>query len=107
LDGQVVTPSQEAGNLRGITKAAIHEACVEHKVPCQETSIRADDLPRTTECFVTSATREVMPVRSLRLADGKLLEYSLGGGELTRQVAKLYRDHVQRYLKANEKLRIV
>ena len=107
LDGEVVTPSQEAGNLRGITKAAIHQACAEHGLPCHEESITAEDLPRTTECFVTSATREVMPVRSLRLADGKLVEYPLGGGELTRQVAKLYRDHVQQYLKANEKLRMV
>jgi branched-chain amino acid aminotransferase len=107
LDGQVATPSQEAGNLRGITKAAIRKACAEQIVPCHETSIHVDDLPRTAECFVTSATREVMPVRSLLLADGKLLEFPLGGGELTRQVAELYRAYVQRYLKANEKLRMV
>lgn len=107
LDGRLVTPSQEAGNLRGITKAAIHQACAEAKVPCQETSIRADDLARATECFITSATREVMPVRSLRLADGTQLEYPLGGGELTRQVAQLYRDYVQKYLNANKHLRMV
>jgi branched-chain amino acid aminotransferase len=107
LDDKVVTPSQEAGNLRGITKAAIHQACREHDRPCEEISIHADDLPRVTECFATSATREVMPVRSMRLADGKLLEFPPGGGKLTRQVAKLYSDSVQRYLKANEKLRMV
>ena len=107
FEGQVVTPSQEAGNLRGITKAAIHRACAEHEVPCGEKSIHVDQLPQATECFVTSATREVMPVRSLRLADGRQLEYPPGGGELTRLVANLYREHVQKYLKANLHLRMV
>lgn len=107
FDAQVVTPSQEAGNLRGITKAAIHQACSASKVPCAERSIHVDQLPQATECFVTSATREVMPVRSLRLADGEQLNFPPGGGELTRKVAQLYRDYVQKYLKANDQLRMV
>jgi branched-chain amino acid aminotransferase len=58
LDGELVTPGVTAGNLRGITKKAAREACAQH--------VHAKDLPRATECFVTSATREVMPIISLR-----------------------------------------
>jgi branched-chain amino acid aminotransferase len=107
LDGLLVTPSQKAGNLRGITKAAIHRACTEKRIVCEEQPIHANDLPRATECFITSATREVMPVRSLRLADGRLIEFLPGGGQLTRQIAQLYKDYVQQYLKSHEHLRMV
>ena len=57
-----------------------------------------DDLAETTECFVTSATREVMPVLSLRLPEGRTLEYPEGGGPLTRRVMEYYRDFVGAHL---------
>jgi branched-chain amino acid aminotransferase len=104
IDGDLVTPAQTAANLRGLTKAALHEACRAHGLPTSEADIAAADLPRATECFLTSATREVMPVATLRLVDGAILRFPEGGGEITRRAAAHYKDYVADYLRAHEHL---
>ncbi len=104
LDGELVTPGGAAGNLRGITKKAAREACAAEGLVITEREIHADDLPGTTECFVTSATREVMPIISLRLDDGRLVEYPAGGGDVTRQVARHYRHYMDEHVKQNAAL---
>lgn len=104
LDGELVTPGAAAGNLRGITKKAAHDACTTHGLVVNESNVHADDLDRTTECFVTSATREVMPIVSLRLDDGRIIEYPAGGGEITRQVARYYRQFMEAHIKENAAL---
>jgi branched-chain amino acid aminotransferase len=107
IDGQLVTPGAESGILRGITKAAIQNLATDHALTIHETAILARDLNRTTECFVTSATREVMPVIGLRLENGTWLEYPAGGGPMTRCVASAYKQYVQRYVAANPQLRLL
>jgi branched-chain amino acid aminotransferase len=107
IDGRLVTPSVQSGVLRGITKAAIAQFATEQGFPLSEVSLHANDLARTTECFVTSATREVMPVAALRLDDGMWHEYPAGGGEVTRRVAKAYKDFVRRYVEENSKLALL
>ncbi len=104
LDGELVTPAQSAANLRGLTKAALHEACAARGVATRERDVHADELPRATECFITSATREVMPVASLRLLDGEVLRFPEGGGPLTRRAAAYYKEHVAQYLRAHDGL---
>lgn len=99
IDGELVTPSQVAKNLQGLTKAAVHAACRARGVESHEREIAEDALPAATECFVTSATREVMPVASLKLRDGRVLEFPAGGGPLTRQVAGWYRDYVAAHVR--------
>lgn len=101
LDGDLVTPSQAASNLRGLTKAAIHEACRARGLPTYEREIGGADLSRASECFLTSATREVMPVASLRLLDGRVIEFPAGGGDVTRRVAGYYKDYVAAYVRAH------
>ncbi|NIS07107.1 MAG: hypothetical protein GWN21_18020 [Gammaproteobacteria bacterium] len=104
LDGDLVTPGAAAGNLRGITKKAAHEACAMHGLTLGERDVHASDLERTTECFVTSATREVMPIVSLRLDDGRIVEYPAGGGEITRKVAAYYKEYLREHIKQNASL---
>ena len=104
LDGELVTPGAAAGNLRGITKKAAREACKAHGLAVNERDVHARDLDRTTECFVTSATREVMPVISLRLDDGRVVEYPPGGGETTRDVARYYRQFMDEHIARNASL---
>jgi len=98
IDGRLVTPSQSTGNLMGITKAAVHRACLENGLQTGEREIAVSELASATECFVTSATREVMPVLSIRVDDGHTVEFPEGGGELTRQVLSYYKTHVDKYL---------
>ena len=104
LDGELVTPGGAAGNLRGITKKAAREACAARDLTVNERDVHVDDLDRTTECFVTSATREVMPIVSLRLDDGRMVEYPPGGGETTRQVAQYYREYMDEHVRRNAAL---
>lgn len=104
LDGELVTPGAAAGNLRGITKKAAREACASRDLTIHERDVHADDLARTTECFVTSATREVMPIVSLRLDDGRVVEYPAGGGEITRRVAQHYREYMNEHVRQNASL---
>ena len=104
LDGELVTPGVAAGNLRGITKKAAREACVAHGLTLKERDVREKDLDRATECFVTSATREVMPIVSLRLDDGRMVEFPAGGGEITRKVARYYKQYIDEHVGRNPSL---
>jgi branched-chain amino acid aminotransferase len=107
IDGRLVTPSVDAGILRGITKAAIQRMSREHGFELHETEIRSTDLSRATECFVTSATREVMPVCAIRLESGEWRELPAGGGPVTQQVAKSYKAFARDYVKQHQQLTIL
>ncbi len=99
INGETVTPA--AGNLRGLTKAAILNACAQRGVKTVERDIHGDELAEATECFVTSATREVMPVYCLELLNGQFVDFPKGGGERTRQIQAIYREVVEDYIKAH------
>jgi branched-chain amino acid aminotransferase len=107
IDGRLVTPSFKSGVLRGITKAAIAKLAARHGLALHETELPAGELEKATECFVTSATREVMPVAALRLENGNWREFPAGGGQMTRQVAQGYKNFVQQYVDANSSLRLL
>jgi len=102
IDGKLVTPAESSGNLRGLTKTAVRQACKANGLMTYEKELAADALVEATECFLTSATREVMPVKSLRLGDGTKLEFPSGGGSLTRQVHIYYKEFIDAYVAANE-----
>lgn len=107
IDGKVVTPSAQSGILRGITKASIARMSTAYGFTLEERELRATDIEKASECFVTSATREVMPVSGIRLESGQWREFPAGGGELTRKVAKAYKDFVQKYVAENQALKLL
>jgi len=107
IDGELVTPSFESGILRGITKAAIAKMSKSHRLELHEREIPAAALAGVTECFVTSATREVMPVVAIRLENGNWVELPPGGGPMTKRVAKLYKDEVATYVREHAYLRLL
>jgi branched-chain amino acid aminotransferase len=107
IDGRLVTPNVESGVLRGITKAAIAKLGEETGHPLHEQKLPAAKLSKATECFATSATREVMPVASVRLESGEWREFPAGGGEVTRSVAEAYKDFVSQYVRENAALRLL
>ena len=104
INDKIVTPSESVGNLKGLTKAAVHDACRERDVVTEERDIAVGELGAATECFITSATREVMPVISLRLLDGSQLEFPAGGGPQTRRVTECYKEHLQAYVRDHAQL---
>jgi branched-chain amino acid aminotransferase len=104
IDDKIVTPAKSVGNLQGLTKAAVHDACRERDVVTEERDIAVGEIGAATECFITSATREVMPVISLRLLDGRQLEFPAGGGPQTRRVIAYYKEHLQAYVSDHAEL---
>jgi len=105
IDGQLTTPSQ--GNLRGLTKMHIHKALRGAGIKSMELDIHVNELYEATECFVTSATRDVMPCATLRLEDGTQLRFPDGGGEITRQTRELFSVYVRDYVEQHQSERLV
>ncbi|MDD9855668.1 MAG: aminotransferase class IV [Gammaproteobacteria bacterium] len=101
LGGKPVTPA--TGNLLGITRKKLVDllGAAGYAGDAIERELHCDELARATECFVTSATREVMPVARLRLPDGAMLEFPHGGGEVTRLAIKRYADMLADFVANN------
>lgn len=104
---QLVTPDASSGILRGITKAAVVRAAASEGLEVSQRKIPVTDLALATECFVTSATREVMPVVRLRLDDGTWQEFPEGGGPLTRRAAAAYKRAVAAYVAEHQHFRLL
>ena len=61
-DGVVLTPPLDAGLLEGVTRNFLFEVGADIGVPVREAVLREADLGRVDELFITSTTREVIPV---------------------------------------------
>ncbi len=96
IDDLVVTPA--TGNLRGLTKAGIFKACAEKGPKMVERDVHVKELSQATECFISSATREVMPVYCLELTDGTIVDFPIGGGVQTKAIHATYRQFIQEYI---------
>ncbi len=61
-DGVVLTPPLDAGLLEGVTRNFLFDVGVDIGVVVHEAVLREADLERVDELFITSTTREVIPV---------------------------------------------
>lgn len=60
--GSALTPPTDAGLLAGITREFLFEVAKEIGVPMAESVLRDEDLVGADEAFLTSTTREVVPI---------------------------------------------
>jgi branched-chain amino acid aminotransferase len=60
--GEALTPPIDAGLLPGITREFLFEVGRERGIPVREAVLRDDDLLNADESFLTSTTREVVPI---------------------------------------------
>jgi branched-subunit amino acid aminotransferase/4-amino-4-deoxychorismate lyase len=89
LDGVLHTEDERA--LHGITRSIVLELC-QDLVPVSLTPIRTADLPRVKECFLTSVSREILPV-------SRVDDVVIGGGApgpITTAVTDRFRELVGR-----------
>jgi branched-chain amino acid aminotransferase len=104
IDGELRSPLHEpqtsTGNLRGITRTLISELCGKAGLLYRDVPLFPADVEKATECFVSSATREIMPVRAILLPGGKTKSFPDGGGACTRQLQAEYKKFVQSYVEA-------
>jgi len=74
IDGILITPPQGAEILPGITRDVILEIARENNIPYSEDIISLDALKTASEIWLTSSTREIVPVVQLdneTIANGK------------------------------------
>lgn len=85
--GEVVTPPLDSGLLEGVTRNFVFEVGAEVGIPVRDCVLRADDLARADEMFITGTTREVQAVTrvdSRPVGDGT-------PGPITRALAEAFR----------------
>jgi branched-chain amino acid aminotransferase len=90
-NGLVLTPPIGAGLLAGITRAFILEVGGQLGIPMREETLRDADLLGADEAFLTSTTREVVPIVRVDrrpIADGR-------PGPITRMLLSAYRTRAQ------------
>jgi branched-chain amino acid aminotransferase len=61
-DGAALTPPIDAGLLPGITREFLFEIGAARSIPVREQVLRDEDLFGADECFLSSTTREVVPI---------------------------------------------
>ncbi len=64
-DGVIVTPPKGDGLLPGITRDLVVELAMQHALECAERPIPEAELRRAQEIWLTSSTREILPVTRL------------------------------------------
>jgi branched-chain amino acid aminotransferase len=85
--GTLLTPPLSTGILAGITREVVLELAASLGVPAREEMLGAEDLRGAQEAFLTSSTREVVPIRRVDgqpVGDGR-------PGSVTRRVLEAFR----------------
>jgi branched-chain amino acid aminotransferase len=84
-DGELVTPPLSSGCLAGVTRELLVEWLAAEGSPVREVALPLETLRATQEAFITSTTRDVMPIAHI---DGKPMPAA--PGPLTRQAAVVF-----------------
>lgn len=89
--GHLVTPPKGPGILAGITRDLVLELARAHGISCAEDTIREPELERAEEIWMTSSTKEIMPITRLNrkpVGEGR-------PGQLHGRLLALYREYKQ------------
>ena len=90
--GVALTPPVEAGLLPGITREFLFEVGAEHGIAVQESVLRDEDLIGADEAFLTSTTRELVPIVEV---DDRLIG-SGAPGPVTQALLQRFREAADR-----------
>jgi D-alanine transaminase len=85
VDGALRTHPCDAHILPGITRSVLRDLASDLDIALDETPIRADEIPKLSELFLTGTTTDVMPV--VRLDDKPVGKGK--PGELTRRLQRV------------------
>ncbi len=89
LDGTLMTPPKGPQLLPGITRDLVVELARAHRIPCEETEFDEAALRAADEVWLTSSTKEILPVT-------RLDQRAVGAGrpgELWQRMSALYQDY--------------
>jgi len=91
---KITTPPLNVGLLEGITRQKILQV-VPPTFKISEKKFTPKDLLKADECFITSSTREVVPVKEI---EGKIIGEGIPG-VVTLKVLEIYRRFIDSYFK--------
>jgi D-alanine transaminase len=89
VDGLLMTAPKSEAILAGITRAIVLQLAHAHQIPVTEAPISLAELKAASEIWVTSSTREIVPIVALdgqQVADGK-------AGAVWQKVNALYQTY--------------
>jgi D-alanine transaminase len=90
-DGLLLTPLKDQRILPGITRHLVLELAAAHAIPCQEKDLPATLLATASEVWLTSSTKEIVPVTTV---DGRPVGDG-APGPLWRRMRELYQAYKQ------------
>jgi branched-chain amino acid aminotransferase len=97
----VITPPLSAGILAGITRGLVLDTAERTGIPACEETIRLENLAAFQECFITSTTKEIVPVAAI---DGT--GYAVGEDTMTRKLQTAFQEHARSHVAAHPELKI-
>ncbi len=101
-DGVVLTPGLESGLLGGVTRRLlIDRVAPAAGVQVREAVLKPADLGGMQECFLTSTTRDVVPVAAI---DG--WRFGVGAGPVTRRLKTAFAEFARAHALAHEELKL-
>ena len=89
-DGIIQTPALKDGVLEGLTRKTLFEMAAKMSLVIKESSLTPEDFLKAHECFVTSTTRNIVPVTKI---DGHLIGEG-HPGPMTLDLLKKYLEFV-------------
>jgi len=99
-DGVLVTPPLAAGILGGITRQLLLETiALAAGVTAREETILPTDLAGCQECFLTSTTRDVQPVRAI-----DRVMFQVGGETVAARLKRTFADYAAEYAQLRPEL---
>lgn len=95
-DGNLITPPNSNKILPGITRMVLKSIASEHQIPMIEKNITLDDLNSADEIWLSSSTKEALPVTQINgqaVGTGK-------PGVLWLQMREHYQQHKQKFIES-------
>ena len=93
---QIITPSEESGLLRGITRDLVIEHALAAGLKVIERDVDPQELWNAEEVFITSSTRDIHPVTEIAKLDtlGNVSDRrSIASGVLTEKLGGIFKTH--------------
>lgn len=97
-EGKLLTPPLDSGCLPGITRHVVLELGPQLALETREQVLRLDDLRTAQEVFLTSTTREILPVREI---EGTPLPEQR---PVTARVKAAFQAYVREYVERNQRV---
>lgn len=102
-DGVMLTPGLDSGLLGGITRRILIEKVAPAAgVDAREVGLTPADLDGMQECFLTSTTKDVVPVAAI---DEQ--RFNVGADSVTRRLKAAFADHARAYAQAHPELKVL